>query len=243
MAKIFHPIALFFIICDNIIIFAAAWVLVPTSFSHNRRRRSTGRSHHLDVSPSPSSLLLHNIHHQSRSPSSSSRVLRWYHVHDNDSDAAKKSVDLSLVKKQRQNNKKNIFLDSSHDGEEEKNKNEPQFYHNNDDDTTKLNLRILLIDNHDSYTYNLYQYIYTMTIHPVHFIMNDAYSSYAEFIISLGDNIGSTSIPTSTNNNIINSTTIFNDATSDTSPTPSPLHLDQYFDCIILSPGPGQPPL
>ena len=243
MAKIFHPIALFFIICDNIIIFATAWVLVPTSFSHNRRRRSTGRSHHLDVSPSPSSLILHTIHHQSRSPSSSSRVLRWYHVHDNDSDAAKKSVDLSLVKKQRQNNnKQNIFLDDSiNDGEEEKNKNEPQFYHNNDDDTTKLNLRILLIDNHDSYTYNLYQYISTMTIHPVHVIMNDAYSSYAEFIISLGDNIGSTSIPTSTNNNIINSTTIFNDATSDTSPTPSPLHLDQYFDCIILSPGPGQP--
>ena len=243
MAKIFHPIALFFIICDNIIIFATAWVLVPTSFSHNRRRRSTGRSHHLDVSPSPSSLILHTIHHQSRSPSSSSRVLRWYHVHDNDSDTAKQSVDLSLVKKQRQNNnKQNIFLDDSiNDGEEEKNKNEPQFYHNNDDDTTKLNLRILLIDNHDSYTYNLYQYISTMTIHPVHVIMNDAYSSYAEFIISLGDNIGSTSIPTSTNNNIINSTTIFNDATSDTSPTPSPLHLDQYFDCIILSPGPGQP--
>ncbi|KAL7535762.1 hypothetical protein ACHAXR_006712 [Thalassiosira sp. AJA248-18] len=73
----------------------------------------------------------------------------------------------------------------------------------------QLDLKILLIDNHDSYTYNLYQYISTMTIHPLKVVMNDAFSSWDDFVASLGPNSTATD-------------------------------LDQ-FDCIILSPGPGQP--
>ena len=80
----------------------------------------------------------------------------------------------------------------------------------NNPETPKLDLRILLIDNHDSYTYNLYQYISTMASHPVKVIMNDAYESYDSFITSLGTSkVGGS--------------------------------LEQYYDCIILSPGPGQP--
>ncbi len=115
---------------------------------------------------------------------------------------------------------------SSDDGEQNNNIDESPF----DMDTTNLDLRILLIDNHDSYTYNLYQYISTMTTHPVHVIMNDAYSSYEDFIISLGSS-STSHTTTNTNNDNSTITSNMNDNTN----------LDQYFDCIILSPGPGQP--
>ena len=72
----------------------------------------------------------------------------------------------------------------------------------------KLDLKILLIDNHDSYTYNLYQYLSTMTMHPVKVIMNDAFASWDDFVASLGSTSAST---------------------------------PDHFDCIVLSPGPGQP--
>lgn len=71
---------------------------------------------------------------------------------------------------------------------------------------SQLDLRILLIDNHDSYTYNLYQYLSTMTIHPIKVIMNDVFASWEDFLQ--------------------------NESTDD------PLN---PYDCIILSPGPGQP--
>lgn len=78
------------------------------------------------------------------------------------------------------------------------------------------NLRILLIDNHDSYTYNLYQYLSTMTTHPVKVVMNDAFATLDDFIDSLDE---SESIPNDEKHNL----------------------LQQHFDCIVLSPGPGQP--
>jgi para-aminobenzoate synthetase len=78
------------------------------------------------------------------------------------------------------------------------------------------NLRILLIDNHDSYTYNLYQYLSTMTTHPVRVVMNDAFATLDDFIDSLDE---SDSGSNGDKNNL----------------------LQQHFDCIVLSPGPGQP--
>eukprot|EP00986_Skeletonema_menzelii_P009220 scaffold4145_cov152-Skeletonema_menzelii.AAC.4 len=78
------------------------------------------------------------------------------------------------------------------------------------------NLRILLIDNHDSYTYNLYQYLSTMTTHPVKVVMNDAFSTLDHFIDSLDE---TESRPNDEKHNL----------------------LQQHFDCIVLSPGPGQP--
>ncbi|KAL7472331.1 hypothetical protein ACHAXS_012667 [Conticribra weissflogii] len=75
----------------------------------------------------------------------------------------------------------------------------------------QLDLRILLIDNHDSYTYNLYQYLSTMTTEPVTVVMNDAYSSWDDFMQHLSGDASSTA------------------------------SLHEYFDCLILSPGPGQP--
>ena len=102
---------------------------------------------------------------------------------------------------------------------------------NNDKTSTKqqqlLDIRILLIDNHDSYTYNLYQYLCTMTTHPVHVIMNDAFMSYTEFMASLYNSSNSTA------ESIIEAEA----ATTTTKPTT----LEKYYDCIILSPGPGQP--
>ena len=79
------------------------------------------------------------------------------------------------------------------------------------------NLRILLIDNHDSYTYNLYQYLSTMTTHPVKVVMNDAFATLDEFIDSLDET------------QIIRHNGDKNNL------------LQQHFDCIVLSPGPGQP--
>lgn len=82
------------------------------------------------------------------------------------------------------------------------------------------NLRILLIDNHDSYTYNLYQYLSTMTTHPVKVVMNDAFGTLDDFLESLQKReSGGSSRPDGDTKNI----------------------LKQHFDCIILSPGPGQP--
>ena len=77
-------------------------------------------------------------------------------------------------------------------------------------------LRILLIDNHDSYTYNLYQYLSTMTTHPVRVIMNDAFDTLDEFIASL-------------------------DGSDSKANGDRYMLLQQHFDCIVLSPGPGQP--
>jgi para-aminobenzoate synthetase len=78
------------------------------------------------------------------------------------------------------------------------------------------NLRILLIDNHDSYTYNLYQYLSTMTTHPVRVVMNDAFATLRDFIDSLDESERESD---GDENNL----------------------LQQHFDCIVLSPGPGQP--
>ena len=76
-----------------------------------------------------------------------------------------------------------------------------------------LDLRILLVDNHDSYTYNIYQYLSTMTRHDVDVIVNDAYSSWDEFI---------TSLPEDENEG-------------------KRVNLQDHYDCVVLSPGPGSP--
>jgi len=80
-----------------------------------------------------------------------------------------------------------------------------------------LDLRILLVDNHDSYTYNIYQYLSTMTQHAVDVIVNDAYSSWDEFITSLHHDC-----PEDENGG-------------------SPINLQDHYDCVVLSPGPGSP--
>jgi len=98
-----------------------------------------------------------------------SKTTRWY-VHDDDTKTADGEAILSP-------SKRNVIMN--------KEQNQPSIDYNSE---AKLDLKILLIDNHDSYTYNLYQYISTMTIHPVKVIMNDAYSSWEEFIASLGPN-------------------------------------------------------
>lgn len=76
----------------------------------------------------------------------------------------------------------------------------------------QLDLRILLIDNHDSYTYNLYQYLSTMSIHPVKVVMNDEFDSWDAFMNNTVEDLLDTTVST----------------------------LD-HFDCIIISPGPGRP--
>ncbi|KAL7487322.1 hypothetical protein ACHAW6_012920 [Cyclotella cf. meneghiniana] len=80
-----------------------------------------------------------------------------------------------------------------------------------------LDLKILLIDNHDSYTYNLYQYLSTMTRYPVKVVMNDDFPSWDALLrnVSSQDSVR-------TSKELAIST------------------LD-YFDCIVISPGPGQP--
>jgi len=123
-----------------------------------------------------------------------SRITRWY-VHDDDTKIANGEAITSSPPQQN-----NMIPRKEH-------KQQSSIGFNSE---TKLDLRVLLIDNHDSYTYNLYQYISTMTVHPVKVIMNDAYTSWDSFMASLGPNA-----------------------------TASDLGHD--FDCIILSPGPGQP--
>ncbi|KAL7543480.1 hypothetical protein ACHAWF_007399 [Thalassiosira exigua] len=86
---------------------------------------------------------------------------------------------------------------------------------------TKLDLRILLIDNHDSYTYNLYQCLSEATTQPVEVIMNDAFPSWDDFLSSLADNDSDSNIDSGGN---------YGGAS-----------LSDKFDCIVLSPGPGRP--
>ena len=124
-----------------------------------------------------------------------SKVRRWY-VHDDDTVATQTASDSTILSPPTiQYNKQN------------------EQSHINYNSIPKLDLKILLIDNHDSYTYNLYQYISTMSKHPVDVVMNDAYDSVDSFLSSL--------------NNFTTTTTT--------------ITLDEHYDCIILSPGPGQP--
>jgi len=126
-----------------------------------------------------------------------SKVRRWY-VHDDDTISAQTASDSAISSPSAiRNNEQNEQNDQPHI---------------NYNSIPKLDLKILLIDNHDSYTYNLYQYISTMTKYSVDVIMNDAYDSIDSFLFSL-------------NNNSTTTTTT----------------LDEHYDCIILSPGPGQP--
>ena len=81
-----------------------------------------------------------------------------------------------------------------------------------------LDLRILLIDNHDSYTYNLYQYLSTMTTHPVKVVMNDDFSTWDALMHNMSAGF--------------NNTKEFVGRAG---------HAYRHFDCIIISPGPGRP--
>jgi len=184
--------------------FAEAWVSSPCYYASTTTRR-----HNIVATPTKKSLTL-DKHRQSK-------VTRWY-VHDDDTKIDEVEVKVipspTTSTKINNNNDRNI-----NNNNEEQNSN--QVIHSNP--KKKLDLKILLIDNHDSYTYNLYQYISTMTIHPVQVVMNDAFSSYDEFITSLNDSSTSTS------------------TTSKTADDDDMLSLSDHFDCIILSPGPGQP--
>ena len=145
-------------------------------------------THHFSSRYTQSTILL-NKHDNRRS-----KVRRWY-VHDDDTVSTQTASTSTLSSPSTiQNN--------------EQQHEQPHINYNS---IPKLDLKILLIDNHDSYTYNLYQYISTMTKHSVDVIMNDAYASVDSFLSSL--------------NNSTTATTT----------------LDEHYDCIILSPGPGQP--
>jgi carbamoylphosphate synthase small subunit len=52
-------------------------------------------------------------------------------------------------------------------------------------ESKKLDLQLLLLDNYDSYTYNVYSYLCTMCKHPPIVVSNDAYESWEELIQSL----------------------------------------------------------
>ena len=65
-----------------------------------------------------------------------------------------------------------------------------------------------------------------MTTYPVHVIMYDAYMSYDEYVASLHDDA----------NQSISTVESITEAT-----ITKPTTLEKYYDCIILSPGPGQP--
>ena len=75
----------------------------------------------------------------------------------------------------------------------------------------QLDLRILLVDNHDSYTYNLYQYLSTMSMHPVKVVLNDEFASWDELMLNVSSKKG------------------------------EEISTSDYFDCIVISPGPGRP--
>ena len=84
-----------------------------------------------------------------------------------------------------------------------------------------LDLRILLIDNHDSYTYNLYQYLSTMSTHPVKVVMNDDFATWDALMHNVSSGLDNTEE--------------FDVSTGHAG------HTYHHFDCIIISPGPGRP--
>lgn len=49
----------------------------------------------------------------------------------------------------------------------------------------KLDLQLLLLDNYDSYTYNLYSYLCTMCKHKPIVVSNDAYATWEDLIKGL----------------------------------------------------------
>jgi len=51
----------------------------------------------------------------------------------------------------------------------------------------KLDLQLLLLDNYDSYTYNIYSYLSTMCKKPPIVVSNDAYGSWDELIQAVGN--------------------------------------------------------
>jgi len=53
------------------------------------------------------------------------------------------------------------------------------------DDNSKLDLQLLLLDNYDSYTYNLYSYLCTLCKHKPIVVSNDAYESWDDLIQGL----------------------------------------------------------
>lgn len=52
-------------------------------------------------------------------------------------------------------------------------------------ESQKLELQLVLIDNYDSYTYNIYSYLSTICKHPPIVISNDAYDSWEELVEGL----------------------------------------------------------
>jgi para-aminobenzoate synthetase len=53
----------------------------------------------------------------------------------------------------------------------------------------KLDLQLLIVDNYDSYTYNLYSYLSTICKHPPIVVPNDAYTSWEHLKQDIGKNI------------------------------------------------------
>ena len=52
-------------------------------------------------------------------------------------------------------------------------------------ESQKLDLQLVLIDNYDSYTYNIYSYLSTICKHPPIVVSNDAYESWEELVEGL----------------------------------------------------------
>ena len=109
-------------------------------------------------------------------------------------------------------------------------------------------LRILLIDNHDSYTYNLYQYLSSMTMHPVDVMMNDAHPTYDEYVTSLDERIRRRRSRDDDGSKFGKNDDVSADGTTmgtadetTTTTTTTTTSLSDHYDCVILSPGPGRP--
>ena len=79
-----------------------------------------------------------------------------------------------------------------------------------------LDLSVLLVDNYDSYTYNLYQHLATFLSVEPKVVKNDDYGSWQELL----DDLYTTATADNDNNN--------ND-------------YNDMPDCVILGPGPGTP--
>lgn len=90
--------------------------------------------------------------------------------------------DLSRISLNKRKEKSNNFKYNTQKAEQVSERNHKQqqqleLYENN-----KLDLQLLLLDNYDSYTYNLYSYLCTLCKHKPIVVSNDAYASWDDLI-------------------------------------------------------------
>ena len=75
-------------------------------------------------------------------------------------------------------------LSKNHERNDSKSSKEYELY-----ESKKLDLQLLLLDNYDSYTYNIYSYLCTMCKHPPIVVSNDAYETWEDLAKNVGVDI------------------------------------------------------